>query len=359
MVRSGYMLLDSSWMSSTQNISLAERYIVEDLRGASQTGARLNGILAKFDEGLPISNMSQDFLLANDLHALHALVSGQIEIGTFRINAARERTMRMQQAQARAFDKSAELAEQAAQQEQATKDYFAARANDPRIRRQREAKELRRRFGIGYVDTEHYPRVMALLRRISNDQRIPTEDVAWLQTEASDCWTDELRSAWNVMEAKFLSDAWQARGDPWDAINASSHWRKADQPRQALSLAEAALTKAEAQPKTRSALLTTCGGALRDLDRLDEAKAHALDAHRLAPRDFRPCTLLGAVHMELGDIAAGHEWFVKAEKLGADVRGVDHEIRTLLARASKTEQKRIREYLTAQDPDRFAWLQSK
>jgi hypothetical protein len=159
--------------------------------------------------------------LANDLHALHALVSGQIEIGTFRINAARERTMRMQQAQARAFDEAAELAEQAAQQEQATKDYFAARANDPRIRRQREAKELRRRFGIGYVDTEHYPRVMALLRRISNDQRIPTEDVAWLQTEASDCWTDELRSAWNVMEAKFLSDAWQARGDPWDVINVS------------------------------------------------------------------------------------------------------------------------------------------
>jgi hypothetical protein len=346
-------------MIRAQKFSLAERYIVEDLRGASQTGARLNGILAKFDEGLPISKMSQDFLLANDLRALHALVGGQIEIGTFRINAARERTMRMQQAQARAFDEAAELAEQAAQREQATKAYFAARANDPQIRRQREAKELRSRFGIGYVDTEHYPRVMALLRRISNGQRLPPEDVAWLQTEAADCWTDELRSAWNMLEAKALSDAWKAKGDPWDAINASSHWRKAEQPRQALSLSEAALAKAGTQSKTRSALLTTCGGALRDLYRLDEAKVHALDAHRLAPRDFRPCTLLGAVYMELGDIAAGHEWFVKAEKLGADGRGVDHEIRALLARGSKTEQQRIREYLTAQDPERFAWLQSK
>lgn len=346
-------------MIRAQKFSLAERYIVEDLRGASQTGARLNGILAKFDKGLPISRMSQDFLLANDLRALHALVGGQIEIGTFRINAARERTMRMQQAQARAFDEAAELAEQAAQQEQATKAYFAARANDPQIRRQREAKELRSRFGIGYVDTEHYPRVMALLRRISNGQRLPPEDVAWLQTEAAECWTDELRSAWNMLEAKALSDAWKAKGDPWDAINASSHWRKAEQPRQALSLSEAALAKAGTQSKTRSALLTTCGGALRDLNRLDEAKVHALDAHRLAPRDFRPCTLLGAVYMELGDIVAGHEWFVKAEKLGADGRGVDHEIRALLARASKTEQQRIREYLTAQDPERFAWLQSK
>jgi len=346
-------------MTRAQKFSLAERYIVEDLRGASQTGARLNGILAKFDEGLPISKISQDFLLANDLRALHALVSGQIEIATFRINAARERTMRMQQAQARAFDEAAELAEQAAQQEQGTKAYFAARANDPQIRRQREAKELRSRFGIGYVDTEHYPRVMALLRRISNGQRLPPEDVAWLQTEAADCWTDELRSAWNMLEAKALSDAWKVRGDPWDAINASSHWRKAEQPRKALSLSEAALAKAGTQSKTRSALLTTCGGALRDLNRLDEAKVHALDAHRLAPRDFRPCTLLGAVHMELGDIAAGHEWFVKAEKLGADGRGVDREIRALLARASKTDQQRIREYLTAQDPERFAWLQSK
>lgn len=346
-------------MSRAHHISLAERYIVGDLRGASQTGARLNSILAKFDEGLPLSKMSQDFLLANDLRALHALINGQIDIDTFRINAARERTMRMQQAQARAFDEAAELAEQAAQQEQATKAYFAARANDPQIRRQREAKELRSRFGIGYVDTEHYPRVMALLRRISNGQRLPPEDVAWLQTEAADCWTDELRSAWNMLEAKALSDAWKAKGDPWDAINASSHWRKAEQPRQALSLSEAALAKAGTQSKTRSALLTTCGGALRDLNRLDEAKVHALDAHRLAPRDFRPCTLLGAVYMELGDIAAGHEWFVKAEKLGADGRGVDHEIRALLARASKTEQQRIREYLTAQDPERFAWLQSK
>lgn len=342
-----------------QQTDLAERYVVDDLPSALQIGARLNGILAKFDAGEPVSKLSQDFLLANDLRALHALINGQIDINKFCINAERERTLRMQHAQARAFDKAAELAELAEQRQQASKAYFAAIENDPKLRRQREAKELRKRFGIGYVDSEHYPRIMALLRRLSDDHRLQPADVAWLQTEAEDCWTDEVQKAYHMIEAKALSEAWRARSDPWDAINASSHWRKADKPSQALFLTEAALGKASTSPKVRSALATTGGGALRDLRRHGDAMALALEAHRLTPADYRPCTLLGAVHMEIGDIATGHKWYVKAEKLGADRRAVDYDIRALLARASKAEQQRICGYLTAQDPKRFAWLRSK
>lgn len=52
---------------------------------------------------------------------------------------------------------------------------------------------------------------------------------------------------------------------------------------------------------------------MRDLRRLDEAKALASEAHQLTSSDYRPCTLLGAVHIELGELPTGHEWYAKAE----------------------------------------------
>jgi beta-galactosidase/beta-glucuronidase len=95
---------------------------------------------------------------------------------------------------------------------------------------------------------------------------------------------------------------------------------------------------------------------MRDLRRLDEAKALASEAHELTLSDYRPCTLLGAVHIELGDLPTGHEWYAKAETLGAPRHAIDHELRGLLMRSSSQEQQRIREYLLRQDPERFAWL---
>jgi hypothetical protein len=81
-----------------------------------------------------------------------------------------------------------------------------------------------------------------------------------------------------------------------------------------------------------------------------------LEAHRMTPKDFRPCTLLGAVHIELGDLMSGRDWYVKAEKLGADRHSIDQDLRALLARTSKSERQRIVEFLIAQDPERFGWL---
>lgn len=116
------------------------------------------------------------------------------------------------------------------------KETFAALANDPVLRRKREARELRQRFGIGYVESEDYPRVMALLRQVANRKRLKAEDVAWLKTGADYCWTDALQKAFHVLEAEALTKAWETSGDPWDAVNASAEWRKADRPEQALRL---------------------------------------------------------------------------------------------------------------------------
>jgi len=339
--------------------SLAGRYFLDDLPGALQPGARLYDILKKIDEGVPLSRLSLSYLKTSKLEALLLLVAGEIGWESFQQKAEQERADRIELAGKRAAEKADALAAQATQRAIELKEFFAAQARNPKLIRQREAKELRQRFGIGYVDSEYYPRVMSLLRRVSKGDRLSSEDVVWIQTEAEECWTDELQKAWNAIEAEALTREWERSGNPWDAVNASSHWRKAARPNSALALTQEVLAKARPDAKTRSALLTTRGGALRDLRRLDEAKAMGLEAHQLTPKDFRPCTLLGAVHIELGDLMAGHAWYMKAEKLGADKRSVDNDLRTLLARSSKSEQQRICGFLLQQDPQRFAWLRKK
>jgi hypothetical protein len=339
--------------------SLANKYYLDDYPSAATAGSRLNGILVKIASGDQLSSMSQDFLATRGFQALYSLASGSIDWATFQQLAEIESHQRTQASSKKAEATAAKYAEIEARQAAALKEHFAAMARDPKLRRQREAKELRNRFGIGYVEPEHYPHVMSLLRRISCGQRLQPDEVVWLKTEADDCWTDQIAKEWHALEAEALSALWRTGGEPWDAINGSSHWRKAGKPEAALSLTGEALAKKGVVAKIRSALETTRGGALRDMRRLDEAKALGLSAHHLTPNDFRPCTLLGAVHIELGDLVAGHKWYVKAEKLGANKHAVDQDLRALIARAARAEQDRIRSFLIAQDPVRFSWLRTK
>ena len=157
-----------------------------------------------------------------------------------------------------AAEAEAEAARQAAERAAASASIF----NDPEFRRRLEAKQLRRKYSVGYIEPHHYRRAMRLLGLLSQGQRLEAADVVWLQTEAEECWTLAVAAAWNELEAQALSAVWRKTGDPWAAVNASSHWRKCDQPSMSLQLTSEALASASA-PKVRSALLTTRGGALR------------------------------------------------------------------------------------------------
>jgi len=344
-------------MSGSSQAGLAEKYLVDDLPGAALVGARLNGILQKIEAGETLTSLAQAFLTSCGLNSLLALATRQIDRPTFEEAAARERSVRIQRAKEDADRAAAEQARKAEAMDAAVKARFAAMENDPMLPRKREARELRDRFGIGFIETEHYPRAMRLLKQVASGNRLAPEDVAWLSTEAVDCWSDALQQAWHRLEAEALTKAWEESRDPWDAVNASAHWRKADEPQRALEVTGAALAKAGRSSKPRSALLTTRGGAMRDAGRLSEARTLGLEAHELTPADdFRPCTLLGAVSMGLGDLVAGHEWYAKAEALGAERRAIDQDLRALLIRSEPDSRNRIRNYLLEQDPERFAWL---
>ena len=97
------------------------------------------------------------------------------------------------------------------------KAHFAAMANDPVLRRKREAKELRGRFEIGFVESEHLRRVMSLLRQVSDRQRIKPEDVAWLSANYElgggfchhtfrSCANDALSEGWDRPLGSYRAD---------------------------------------------------------------------------------------------------------------------------------------------------------
>ncbi len=350
-----------SWIVVCQNRptpAWRKSIVVDDLPGAARVGTRLNGILQKIEAGETLTPLAQASLMSGGLNSLLALATGQIDRPAFEEAAARERSDRVQKAKEDADRAAAERARNADAMDAAVKARFAAIENDPVLRWKREARELRDLFKIDFIETEHYPRAMRLLTQVASGNRLAPEDVAWLSTEALDCWTEALQQAWHRLEAEALTKAWEESGDPWDAVNASAHWRKADEPQRALGVTGAALAKAGRSPKPRSALLTTRGAAMRDAGCLTEAMTLGLEAHELTPADFRPCTLLGAVSMERGDLAAGHDWYAKAVALGADRRAVDQDLRALIIRLEPEARDRIRNYLLEQDPERFQWLRN-
>ncbi len=345
-----------SMIDQNTNLGLAARYLVDDLPGARQVGARLNGILCKIEAGESPSAATLQFLAERGLEAIRACVISQRDWSEFSEQAEAERRERIERAEQKAADDAVALAQAAESRAATVKQYFAERENDPVFRRRRESKELRNRFGIGNVDADQYRRIMRLLSELAAGRRLSPSDVAWLRTEADYCWTDAVSHAWHTAEAKAFTEEWERSQDPWTAVNASGHWRKAGEPRRSLDLTAAALNRPNLESKLRSALTTTRGGAMRDLARHEEAMALAFEAHALERSSYRPCTLLGALHMEAGNLAAGHSWYEKAEELGAPSEAIDGELRALMARCAPEERERIRRFLLQHAPDRFAYL---
>jgi len=198
-------------MSGSSQAGLAEKYFVDDLRGAALVGARSNGILQKIEAGETLTSLGQAFLTSGGLNSLLALATRQIDHPTFEEAAARERSVRIQRAKEDVDRAAAEQARKAEAMDAAVKARFAAMENDPVLRRKREARELRDRFGIGFIETEHYPRAMRLLKQVASGNRLAPEDVAWLSTEAVDCWSDALQQAWHRLEAEALTKAWERK----------------------------------------------------------------------------------------------------------------------------------------------------
>lgn len=209
------------------------------------------------------------------------------------------------------------------------------------------AHDLAIQYGLGHIESACIP-----------GTRLSEEDFAWLYTEEGKPYRNPaLLEACHLLEANFHADHYRKTANAWVALTACKHYRKAKQPRSAVELLDLLSPDRTRDRKLHSAILTTRGGAMRDLDRREEAIALGTAAHTLQPDNYRPCTLLGALHMELRHFDLGHAWYTKAEERGAKSQGIDDELRSIYRQADKAGKAAMKAFLLRQDPARYAWLQ--
>ncbi|MEQ8958231.1 MAG: hypothetical protein RLP02_09950 [Coleofasciculus sp. C2-GNP5-27] len=223
---------------------------------------------------------------------------------------------------------------------------------------------LKSKYNVSdYQNTSPSSPLYAILQKLEKAERLEPTNVVWLQENKIYEWlpllSGKIAIAYHKIEATFYEQEYQRTGNKWNLPNASSHWRKADQPRQALKLTENLNFDKIKENKLKSALLTTRGGAFRDIEKLKQAEKCALKAIEYQPSSHHPYTLMGAICYERGQYLKGDYWFEEAIKRGASPRDQDAEIKRVVKTAKdKNKRREVVEYLLKKDPQRYAWAKS-
>lgn len=206
-------------------------------------------------------------------------------------------------------------------------------------------------------DTPESP-LYAILEKLKAFSRLTDDEVVWLEGEDLFRPSSKIYIAHHTLEAQFHESEFQRTKSHWNLVNASAHWRKAEKPDHALKQTQH-LTYPQIKPaKLRAALLTTRGGALRDIDHLNEAEKCALEAIKHYPNSHNPYTLMGALCYDTGRYGEGDRWFEEAIKRGAEIRDQDAEIKRILHKKKGQEFNKLSEHLLKKDPQRFSWVKS-
>jgi hypothetical protein len=342
----------------------AIRYCVDDFPGAAIPSSRLQNILASLQSGKPVTRLSLTYLQQQNLSALHRFAQGGLTYDEFRELALAERSQRVEAVQiARQAREAEQRVREAAMQQKLTlareQGEAARRAQerDPAYIAKVKNQKLRARYGVDtFIEQPCFSRLMKILKSVDAGQRLTEEDFIWLSTTAEQYFSEELRAAYHRLEAEFFVNEFARTRDPWMAVNASAHYRKCNQAGTAKSLLDTISIDDQRSPKLKAALCTTHGGVMRDLSRWNEAKSLGERAHVLRPDDYRPCTLLGAIHMETGSYGLGQEWYAKALQRGATIKSVDQDLRKIFFRADPAKQADMREFLLREDPVRYEWV---
>ena len=217
---------------------------------------------------------------------------------------------------------------------------------------------LKNDYGINYRTDTPESQLYAILKKLHAGNRLTDEEVVWLEGEKLLKPETEIYIAHHALEARFYENEFQRTKGHWSLVNASAHWRKAENPEQALEQTNGLNFKQIKSPKLAAALLTTRGGALRDIDELTKAEQCALEAIKYFPDSHNPYTLMGALCLQTGRIEEGLKWFEEAVKRGAKPQDQDAEIKRILYKKKDSERKELIDHLLNKDPYRFAWLKT-
>ncbi|MBK8317492.1 MAG: hypothetical protein IPL05_02170 [Betaproteobacteria bacterium] len=307
---------------------------------AAATIPPMSDLLTGLFQGRPLTEDEFTFLRQNPPNELYQLAFGKLSIDEY-ISLASA-------AKAEVLARKARV--------EAIEAARIAREKDPEYIAMIQTQALYKKYGISLIDESLRPRMTKLLQQIDAGNRLPNEELMWLSTKAKKHFTVELRNVYHRLEADFHTDQYRRTQDPWNVVNASGHYRKCDRPTTALELIDSVPRDRIKQPKIRAAIFTTRGGVMRDLGQRSVAIELGETAHALIPEDYRPCTLLGAVNMELQHFEKGHKWYEKARELGAPGQGIDSELRSIFQRLDPVGREAMKNFLLAEDPHRYQWL---
>lgn len=336
------------------NTDVSVTFFLDDDPSARTPASRLNSILQSVVAHRPLTVFQQELLRQRGYEALRQYALGELDMEAFRTKAQVEREGRLIVGTAADEKKVADERRRAEITDRKNAALFAQR--ERMLKRRKKKRELPDRFEQPFIERKHYQRVMRILRSVADGQPITKDDLVWLARKGNYYWTDKLSRAHHENMATILSDEWHQTKDVWKAINACKHWRKAAISEKGLCIAEEALAQASKTKKARSAILTTGGGAHRDLGHLEDAARFGNEAHSLTPDNFHPCTLLGAVHIEMRAYGEGAEWYKKAEARGASRNVIDRDLQAILNAAPQEERNQIKIALKAHDASRYGRL---
>ncbi|WP_420599353.1 hypothetical protein [Neptuniibacter sp.] len=364
-------------MTVQTQLDIANRFYVSDIASSLTPATRLNTIITRLNKKQSLTKSALNYLDSQNLQSLHQLASGLLSYEEFQTKATNEQTERKQAAELQKLAdeekqrlieierkekiKKVQEAAKAARiaREEAAKAARIAREKDPKYIAKVKNQKLRAKYDLDwFIEREDFPILMNILKRVDNGQRLSEKDIVWLTTEDEDYYTDELRARFHSIEAKFYTNQYKKTQDLWMLVNASSHYRKSNNAKSADLLFDAININEQKVPKLKAALLTTLGGVKRDIGMKSEAIALGEQAHQLVNKDYRPCTLIGAVHMETGNFMLGHEWYTKAEERGASTKAIDSDLRSIFMRTDKTSRSKMKAHLLRVDSDRYSWVKN-
>jgi len=340
------------------NTDIAAQFFLDDVPGASSPTSRLRGILDQTISRHPLTALQKEFLQQHGYTSLLQFALGELKTEEFRIQAQGERNDRLKaKLKAKAALREKKRIEHVRNPEVTNRDAaFHSVERDRELDPNKKMQEAFDRFGLANIGSKDLGRLDRILQAVMRGRAIKKEDILWLGSDGHEYWTNELRKVHHKNMAEKLRGEWKQTGNIWKAINACSNYRKAELSLEGLSIAKEALSRAAKNKKSRSALLTTAGGAHRDLRNFADCVRLGTEAHALTPEDFRPCTLLGAIHVEMSAYNIGAEWYEKAEARGASRNLIDRELQSILNAAPPEERSKIKKAMKALDASRYSRL---
>jgi len=334
-------------MKLNQLKSIATKYYVDDLRDSSVPGTSLSNVICRLELAPDyIPEITKDYLRKSKLNGLLKYACNQVSFDEFTHVAKLEQEKRIVEAEI--YRK---------------KQAKQAEINAERKRKQKVIRNLLKKFDLdlSYVRTGDVKKIVDILEKVEFGTRLNQEELAWLMVSRngmySGYYTDRLRKKYHKIEAEYYFNKYQKSKNPWDVINSSSHFRKCNCSRKAASILVKINTSNFKSKKVESAFNTTYGGVKRDLGAYDEAIMLGKKAHTLTPKNFRPCTLLGAVNIEMGNYAEGQSWYKKAIDRGASEKSVDDDLRSIFKRSDKSKRRDLAVFLLNRERERYGWVE--